>query len=120
MIYIGALIALQIIVLVAYWLVRKNNPQGVLVVSGLVMLSLSILLGMNGLNLSEPTGTVAFDLVKTVKETFLSNLLRVGLMIMTIGGYVAYMKKIKASDALVYVSMQPLAFLRNFLMWLLQ
>lgn len=114
MIYIGALIALQIIVLVAYWLVRKNNPQGVLVVSGLVMLSLSILLGMNGLNLSEPTGAVAFDLVKTVKETFLSNLLRVGLMIMTIGGYVAYMKKIKASDALVYVSMQPLAFFKKF------
>lgn len=35
-------------------------------------------------------------------------------MIMTIGGYVAYMKKIKASDALVYVSMQPLAISRSF------
>ena len=31
MIYIGAFIALQVIVLVAYWLMKKNNPQGVLI-----------------------------------------------------------------------------------------
>lgn len=33
MIYIGAFIALQVIVLVAYWLMKKNNPQGVLMVA---------------------------------------------------------------------------------------
>ena len=44
MIYIGAFIALQVIVLVAYWLMKKNNPQGVLMVAGILMLALSMLL----------------------------------------------------------------------------
>jgi DcuC family C4-dicarboxylate transporter len=35
-------------------------------------------------------------------------------MIMAIGGYVAYMKHIKASDALVYVSMKPLSLLKKY------
>ena len=60
------------------------------------------------------TGAVFFDLFKVVVETFSSNLLRVGVMIMSIGGYVAYMKQIKASDALVYVSMQPLSLFRKY------
>ena len=42
-----------------------------------------------------------------------TNMLRVGLMIMTIGGYVAYMRKIQASDALVYVSMKPLVLFKR-------
>ena len=46
MIYIGAFIALQVIVLVAYWLMKKNNPQGVLMVAGILMLALSMLLGI--------------------------------------------------------------------------
>lgn len=29
MIYIGAFIALQVIVLVAYWLMKKNNPGSI-------------------------------------------------------------------------------------------
>ena len=114
MIYIGAFIALQVIVLVAYWLMKKNNPQGVLMVAGILMLALSMLLGMHSLSPTETTGTPVFDLFRIIKETFSSNMLRVGLMIMTIGGYVAYMKKIKASDALVYVSMQPLAIFKKF------
>lgn len=114
MIYIGTLIAIQFIILVAYWLVKKNNPQGVLLVSGLLMLTISMILGMHTLNLGESTGSPVFDLFRVIKETFMGNLTRVGLMIMTIGGYVAYMKKIKASDALVYVSMQPLAFFKKF------
>ena len=35
-------------------------------------------------------------------------------MIMTIGGYVAFMNAIKATDALVYLSMKPLRLFRKF------
>lgn len=114
MIYIGAFICLQVIILVARLLIKKNNPQGVLLVSGLLMLGLSMILGMKSLQLTESTGSAIFDLFRIIKETFLTNMLRIGLMIMTIGGYVAYMKKIKASDALVYVSMQPLSFFKKY------
>lgn len=112
-IYIGALIALQVIILVAYLIIKKNNPQGVLMVSGILMLAFSIAVGMPGVEGTTSTGSAVFDIFKVIKDTFQSNLMRVGLMIMTIGGYVAYMKKIKASDALVYVSMQPLSIFKK-------
>lgn len=114
MIYIGAIIALQVIIVVAYLLMKKINPQGVLMIPGLIMLALSMMLGMHSIDLPDSTGSVVFDLFKVIKDTFTSNMLRIGLMIMTIGGYVAYMKKIRASDALVYAAMQPLAFFKKY------
>lgn len=114
MIYIGAIIAFQVIIIVAYFLMKKVNPQGVLMIPGLLMLALSMLLGMHTIDLPDSTGSMVFDLFRVIKDTFSSNMLRIGLMIMTIGGYVAYMKKIKASDALVYVTMQPLAFFKKY------
>ncbi|MEG1616126.1 MAG: C4-dicarboxylate transporter DcuC [Bacteroidales bacterium] len=114
MIYIGAIISIQFIILTAYWLMKKNNPQAVLITTGLLMLIVSLIIGLGMPELSVSTGSIVFDLFKTIKDTFSTNMLRVGLMIMTIGGYVAYMKQIKASDALVYVSMQPLSFFNKF------
>lgn len=114
MIYLGAIIAVQVIILVAWLLMKKVNPQGALLVPGLLMIALSLVLGLHALEMEENTGSVVFDLFKVVRDTFSSNLKRIGLMIMTIGGYVAYMRKIKASDALVYVAMQPLAFFRKY------
>ncbi len=114
MIYIGALISVLIIFLTAYWLIKKHNPQAVLLVTGLIMLGLSLILKIVPVPISVPTGSGVFDLFKIIEETFSGNLVRVGLMIMTIGGYVAYMKQIKASDALVYVSMKPLSLFKRF------
>ena len=55
-----------------------------------------------------------FDLVRMIEEVFLSNLARAGFMIMTIGGYVAFMNNIKATNALVYISMKPLGLFRRY------
>ena len=57
---------------------------------------------------------VVFDLVRMIEEVFLSNLARAGFMIMTIGGYVAFMNNIKATNALVYISMKPLGLFRRY------
>lgn len=110
---LGVIIAVQFIILTAYWLYKKYNPQVVLLVTGVCMLAIAGILG-NSFEPITPTGGAFFDLFKLVVETFSTNLLRVGLMIMAIGGYVAYMKQIKASDALVYVSMQPLSLFRKY------
>ncbi len=114
MIYVGALIATQLIVLTGILLFRKYNPQGVLLVIGLFMMSLSMIVGIGDIKIDSPTGFIAFDLFKIVEDTFTSNLVNLGFMLMAIGGYVAYMKQIKASEALVYVSMQPLSLLRKY------
>lgn len=114
MTYIAVFIALQFIVVTAYFLYKKNNPQGVLLVSGLLMLSVALTMGIYSLPVNKTTGFIGFDLFKIIEETFKSNLMGVGLMIMVIGGYVGYMKSIKASDALVYVSMQPLSLFKKY------
>ncbi len=110
----AAVISLAFIVVTAYFLYKKYNPQGVLVVSGVGMFLCALLLGTHAIELTKPTGTTFFDLFKAIDENFTSNLMRAGFMIMAIGGYVAYMNQIKATNALVYVSMKPLGFFRKY------
>lgn len=106
--------SLLIVGITARGLYRKLNPQGLLMLSGLCMLTAAYFMQVHPMTSGKATGIVAFDIVKTVEETFLSNLTRAGLMIMTIGGYVAFMNQIKATSALVYISMKPLRLFRNY------
>ena len=114
MLILGAGISLLFIAIAARWLVQKHNPQAVLLITGLIMLSLSLILGMNYDLARVSTGSIVFDLFRSVAETFTGVLSRFGFMIMAIGGYVAYMNHIKASDALVYVSMKPLSLFKKY------
>ena len=111
---VAFLLCILVTTVTAIYLYRKLNPQGVLMLAGLVMLTFALILNVQPIIPDKSTGSVVFDLVKVVEETFIGNLSRAGLMIMTIGGFVAYMKQIKASDALVYVSMQPLSIFRKY------
>ena len=114
MIYIGALISIQFVALTVYWLLKKYNPQAVLLISGLLMLGIAMLLDINFISTEETTRSGFFNLFKMIGDSFSSTIVRSGLMILAIGGYVAYLKEIKASDALVYVSMQPLMLLKKY------
>ena len=78
------------------------------------MLTFALILNVQPIIPDKSTGSVVFDLVKVVEETFIGNLSRAGLMIMTIGGYVAFMNHIKATNALVHISMKPLGFFRRY------
>lgn len=110
----AAVISLVFIVVTAFFLYKKYHPQGVLIVSGVGMFFCALMLGTHAIELTKPTGTTFFDLFKAIDENFTSNLMRAGFMIMTIGGYVAYMNQIKATNALVYVSMKPLGIFRKY------
>ncbi|MEG1863799.1 MAG: C4-dicarboxylate transporter DcuC [Alistipes sp.] len=114
MLYIGALISLQFIILTVYWLSKRYNPQGVLLLSGILMLFTAAIVGIPHTATTVSTGSAFFDVFKAIGDSFSMNVMHGGLMIITIGGYVVYMKKIKASDALVEVSMQPLALLHRY------
>ena len=78
------------------------------------MCIIALLLGGQAIALDHPTGSVAFDLIKFIEQTFISNIGRAGLMIMTIGGYVALMNHIEATHTLVRISMEPLKCLKRF------
>lgn len=111
---VGILLSLQFIILVAYLLFKKYNPQAVLLFSGLIMMALAMIIGFPLPGLVEFTGFAGFDLFAMIKESLSSKSAGVGLMIMTIGGFVSYMRKIGASDALVHVSMQPLSLFKKY------
>ena len=111
---VAFLLCILVITVTAIYLYRKLNPQGVLMLAGLVMLTFALILNVQPIIPDKSTGSVVFDLVKVVEETFIGNLSRAGLMIMTIGGYVAFMNHIKATNALVHISMKPLGFFRRY------
>ncbi len=113
MLITGSIISILIVVVVAKLLIKKYNPQAVLIISGLIMMTIALVLGMDLSTMKEPTGLQFFDLFKQIKVSLSNKGAKVGLMIMTIGGYVAYMKKIGASEALVFVSMKPLSIFKK-------
>ncbi|RRO20284.1 C4-dicarboxylate transporter DcuC [Flavobacteriaceae bacterium 14752] len=111
--YSGVIISLIFIVIVARLLLKKHNPHAILLVSGLLMLLISFLLNYNLPLLKEETGFIGFDFFRYVKESFSKTNAGVGLMIMAIGGFVAYIDKIGASGALVHVAMKPLKLFKK-------
>ncbi len=111
--YTGVFISLVFIIIVARLLLKKHNPHAILLVSGLLMLVISFLLDYKLPILKEETGFVGFDFFKYIKESFSKTNAGVGLMIMAIGGFVAYIDKIGASKALVYVAMKPLSLFKK-------
>jgi DcuC family C4-dicarboxylate transporter len=64
--------------------------------------------------LKDSTGWYGFDLFRLIKESFAKTNAGVGLMIMAIGGFVAYIDKIGASDALVRIAIKPLSLLKKY------
>lgn len=111
--HLGALFSLIVIVVTARLLLKKYNPHAVLLIAGMVMLFSGLALGKSMPLLAVPTGFSGFDVFKYIKESFSQTNAGVGLMIMAIGGFVAYIDKIGASKTLVYVAMKPLALFKR-------
>jgi DcuC family C4-dicarboxylate transporter len=110
---IGSILSLLFIVVAARSLLKKYNPHAVLLFSGLLMLGISFILNHKMPELKDTSGFTGFDVFKYVKESFSKTNADVGLMIMIIGGFVAYIDKIGASKCLVDVAMKPLKLFKN-------
>jgi DcuC family C4-dicarboxylate transporter len=114
MLYIGLICSIIVITIVAKLLLKDFYPQAVLLISGLLMLGLAHFIGNKAPVYDTNSGIPIFDIFEFIKDSFSKTNANVGLMIMTIGGFVAYMDKIGASEALVKVALKPLAFLKKF------
>lgn len=110
----GPLLAVGFVALVIYLLIKKFNAIAVLLFSGLVMLASAYGLGIETAKLKNPTGLLAFDFSQYIIESLTETNAGVGLVIMIISGFVAYMDKIGASDALVHLAMKPLSVFKKF------
>ncbi len=113
MTYLGPIVSLIVVVIVAILLLKKYYPHAVLLIAGLMMLITAEIFGLAMPELRNPTGFTGFDFFSYIKESFVKTNGGVGLMIMAIGGFVAYIKSIGASDALVHVAMKPLKLLKK-------
>jgi DcuC family C4-dicarboxylate transporter len=111
--YIGLLGSVLFIAATAWLLVRKYNPQAVLLFMGLIMIAVAGLFSFKVPPVGEPSGSFIFDLFKRVQESMSDKSAGIGLMIMAIGGFVEYMKAIGASNALVQVTMKPLSIFKR-------
>tara|TARA_B100001115_G_C15847584_1_gene427971 strand:+ start:1796 stop:3136 length:1341 start_codon:yes stop_codon:yes gene_type:complete len=100
-------------VVVARLLLRKYHPHAVLLIAGLLMLALALILQFPVPEPMKSTGSEGLDLFRLLKESFAGTNAKVGLMIMSIGGFVAYSDAIGASKALVRIAMKPLSLLRK-------
>jgi C4-dicarboxylate transporter, DcuC family len=114
MIYFGGLLAIHFLALTLYLITKRFNAAATLLLMGMLMYFMANLLGLaEPVEVRETSGFLFFDFFKHIIERFVERFGSTGLQIMLIGGYVAYMKKIRANDALIYVSMQPLSILRK-------
>ena len=111
--YLGVIIALVFVVIVARLLLKKYNPHVILLVCGSLMLCISYFLNYKLPVLKEEISFIGFDFFRYIKESFSKTNAGVGLMIMAIGSFVTYIDKIGASKALVYVAMKPLRLFKK-------
>lgn len=105
--------------IVAYLVLKNYNPIFVFFVSGLVILIVAFYLtGTPIPNTNRNPNEITFltnllDSFGFITATFKKNLAGVGLIIMSVAGFAAYMKHINASAKLAYLANKPLGKIRN-------
>ncbi|MDA2035787.1 C4-dicarboxylate ABC transporter, partial [Bacillus cereus group sp. Bcc02] len=97
---------------------RYNNKgysaTGVLFVGGLVLLIISALMGHKVLPSSAATtGYTATDIVEYIKILLMSRGGDLGMMIMMLCGFAAYMTHIGANDVVVKLASRPLQMINS-------
>lgn len=104
------LICLVIIAITGILLMKRYQPQPILIGMGILMMFIAY----EGnwihaiLDESQTTGILAFDAMDIVRITTSENVVSLGLMIMTCAGYAKYMEHIGAGTRLAHTFIKPL------------
>ncbi|MGF6190837.1 DcuC family C4-dicarboxylate transporter [Serratia sp. 509] len=107
---IGALVA----VFVGRYIIKGYSATGVLMVGGLVLLAVSAFMGKNLLPASATsTGWRTTDIFEYVKILLMSRGGDLGMMIMMLCGFAAYMTHIGANDVVVKLASRPLQMINS-------
>ena len=108
-------IALTIIcsVIVAKLILKKYNAIFVFFASGIVILMGASLWTGTPILGKTTLGNVFLDTFGFISNSFKTNLANIGMIIMIVTGYAAYMKHIQASTKLAYLASKPLSKIQN-------
>lgn len=109
------LICLIIIAITGIFLMKRYQPQPILIGMGILMMYIAY----EGswihaiLDESQSTGVLVFDAMDIVRITTSENVVNLGLMIMTCAGYAKYMEHIGAGTRLAHTFIKPLYYLNR-------
>ena len=104
------LICLMIIAITGILLMKRYQPQPILIGMGILMMYIAYEGSwINAiLDESQSTGVLVFDAMDIVRITTSENVVSLGLMIMTCAGYAKYMEHIGAGTRLAHTFIKPL------------
>ena len=107
------LIAVIVTVIAGWALIKRVQTHMVLLFAGLAILICVALAGVGFLPKGvKPSGFWLFDIFSTLKSIATKQSSGIGFLIMTAGGFAAYMDRIGAAKALVDVAVKPLSALK--------
>ncbi|MCX2682344.1 C4-dicarboxylate transporter DcuC [Campylobacter sp. MIT 21-1685] len=111
---------LIVVAVVTYYILRQYNPIFVFLFSGIIVLIFSFYLTDTPVPLTERKNpqdmtffTILLDSFAFITESFKQQLAGVGLIIMSVAGFAAYMKHINASAKLAFLANKPLSKIKN-------
>lgn len=108
------LIGLMVAVFVGRYIIKGYSPTGVLMVGGLLLLVISALMGHSVLpEGAKSTGWNTTDIVEYVKILLMSRGGDLGMMIMMLCSFAAYMTHIGANDVVVRLASRPLRMINS-------
>lgn len=110
---IGVILAALVIVLIAYLVYKKYKPQTVILSGGMLLIAGAIMIGNPIIAAKQSTGNVWLDMFKLIEDLASNRVAGLGLMIMSVSGFVKYMDHIGASKAFVHIGVKPLQFIRS-------
>lgn len=109
------LIALTIIfsVIVAKLILKKYNAIFIFFTSGIIIMLIANALTGTPILGKATLGSPFLDVFGFLSNSFKKNLSNIGMIIMIVTGYAAYMKHIQASTKLAYLASNPLSKIKN-------
>lgn len=106
-------LAILVIIAVGYFIVKKYQAQGVLIIGGAILLLGGILLNDSPVMAKSATGSLYLDIFSQLSKNFIKTSGSLGLAIMIVSAFAKYMDHIGASTALVKLSIKPLQKLNS-------
>ena len=108
----GILMVVLGVFLVGYLIVKKYYAPWALFLVGLILLTV-VAFGMGVPVVKKSTGSVIFDIMEVFTNISKSTLGGLGIQIMLISGFAAYLDHIGATKAFVNVCAKPLSFVKS-------
>lgn len=110
---LGIVIAVIVTAGMGWLILKKYKPQPIILLGGMVLLGSALIMGKSIIAGKQSLGMGWFDIFKVAEDLFSNRVAGLGLMIMSVAGYVRFMDKIGASQAFVNIGVKPLKLIHS-------